>query len=198
MSEADQTIEEARQQFSHGARIILNMVRRMAVTVTSRPFWQVVGNLLLDNVTKETRNAEPFTGIGFYSRPAANSNPEAIVVNIGGAAENPVIIATRDEKTRAKFANINQDETIVFNSRVSVLLTKDDKVAITAHNITGLRNLAFQDELNDLRFWVMEQFSGPGHTHTLSSGGVTTSVSPHDPVAAPTDDYPGTTVLHTQ
>jgi len=60
--------------------------------------------------------------------------------------------------------------------------------------------LAKASELNDLRAFVVQQFSAPGHTHTLVSGGtVTTGVAPVVlPVPAPATAYPGTVVLKGQ
>jgi hypothetical protein len=199
MSEADQTIEEARNQFSQQNRKFLGMVRRMAVTVTSGAFWQVVGGLLLDGVTKETRAAEPFSGIGFYARPAPGVNAEAIVLNVGAAPENPVIVATRDEDSRKKFANIAQDETSAYNTRTKILILKTGEVTVGRHTAgdTALRRLAFVDELNDLRAWVINQFTGPGHTHATPSG-VTTAVTPFDPTGAPDEEFPGTDILRSQ
>jgi phage gp45-like len=111
------------------ARAIAGMVRRMAVRLTSRAFWQVAGHLLLDNTT-ETRDAEVFSGIGFYSRPPADGKPEAIVVFPGGAS-NPVIVALRDEKTRKAVAGgLEPGETAMFNGSAIVVLKANGDIEI--------------------------------------------------------------------
>lgn len=70
----------------------------MAVTLTTRALWQVVGHLLLDG-SRETRDAEVFGGAGVAARPGG-SNIEAIVVFPGEGASSPLLIAVRDEEMR--------------------------------------------------------------------------------------------------
>lgn len=126
------TSKDWRDLTSAQARELAGKIRRMAVSVTNvlagagtttASFWQVVGHLLLDNTTKETADAEVFSGVGFYARPPAGANAEAIVAFPGGPA-NPAIVASRDEATRKKVAGAcGQDETFVFNSQVAIRFT---------------------------------------------------------------------------
>lgn len=197
MSRTDDTTADRRAQVSKANRDNLNMLRRMVVRVTSKPFWQAVGVLLLDGATRETVAAEVFSNIGFYSRPKSGANAEAVVANLGGAAENGVIIATRDEDTRKRVAQLDQDETMAYNTLAGVKMTKAGKIFACAHGGTPVE-LALASELNNLRAFVMQQFSAPGHTHGVS-GAVTNSVVPVvAPVAAPATAYPGTDVLKGQ
>lgn len=125
-SNIDNTTKDWRGNTSPEMRQLSGLVRRMAVTVsnvisgvgtTTASFWQLVGHLLLDS-TKETVNAEVFSGVGFYARPPAGANAEAIVAFPGGSS-NPVVVASRDEATRKKAAGgALQDETFVYNSQV--------------------------------------------------------------------------------
>jgi phage gp45-like len=72
------------------------LVRRMAVkTATRAAAWLVTGARELAGDASQLE-AEVFAGIGFYARPAATGQPEAIVLNIGADARAPVIVATRD------------------------------------------------------------------------------------------------------
>lgn len=131
-SRSDNTSKDWRDLTSEQARRLAGTIRRMAVTITnivkdgvttSSSFWQVIGHLLLDNSTRETADAEVFPGVGFYARPPAGANAEAIVAFPGGPS-NPTIIASRDEATRKKAAgNALQDETFVFNSKVAIRLS---------------------------------------------------------------------------
>lgn len=201
MSTTDDSIADRRDQTSPGARDVLGMVRHMAVTLTDGAFWQVVGHLLIDNRTREAKPAEPFSGVGFYSRPAPGANVEAIVVHAGGA-QNPKIVATRDEDLRRRVfptsAPMAQDEAAAFNTKAMMYITSASKViACLVGHAASAAGLAKTSELNNLRAFVMQQFSVPGHTHTLVSGGtVTTGVAPVVlPVVAPAAAYPGTTVL---
>lgn len=129
MSTSNDTVDEARHQTSTENRNALGMLRRMAITVTRRPFWQAVGVLLLDGVTREAPNAEVFSGIGFYSRPAPGVRAEAIIGHVGGP-ENPVILATRDEDTRRRVAQLDQDETAIYNTLATVVVKKTGTVEI--------------------------------------------------------------------
>jgi phage gp45-like len=103
---------------------IAGMIRRMAVSVTARALWQLVGFRMSDS-SSETFTAEPFSGIGFYARPPTNGSPEAVVVMIGDA-KTPAIVATRDEKTRAAIAGaLKANESAVFNN-LALLHIKDN------------------------------------------------------------------------
>lgn len=95
----DRSREELNAEIGARARKVAGTIRRFAVTLTSRPFWQVVGHLLVDGKTRETWDAEVFSGVGFYARPPADGKPEAIAVFVGGGGA-PIVVATRDEATR--------------------------------------------------------------------------------------------------
>lgn len=192
----DYTTKDFRDQTSPETRDWRGMIRRVAISLTSAGTWQVIGHLLLDGKTREVRNAEVFGGVGFHARPPAGANAEGIVAFVGGAA-NPHLIATRDEDTRKKVANIEQDETMAYNTQVGVKMTKDGKIAACAHGATPV-GLALESELNDLRAFIMQQFSGSGHVHAVSGGATTATTPVVLPVVAPTTDYPGTDVLRGQ
>lgn len=195
------TSAEWREGTDTAARRLAGLVRRMAVTVTSATFWQVVGHLLLDSKTRETLDAEVFSGGGFYWRPKAGANTEAIVAFPGGP-ENPAIVALRDEDLRKKMAQLAQDEAAMVNTQAGVYITHDGFVEARQDGGTGV-GLAKLSELNDLRTeygklldFVNLQFSGTGHVHGVS-GAVTNSVAPVPP-APPTHapaPYAGTQVL---
>lgn len=126
----DDTTWERRAALSGDARAAAGMIRRMALTLTSEVTWQVTGHELLDG-KPETRQAEVFSGIGFFSRPRPGSNAEAILGFVGGSS-NPVVVATRDEDTRKRMATIQQDETVVFNSVARVLVKRNATVEISS------------------------------------------------------------------
>lgn len=128
---------EFAEEVGAAARKHANLVRRMAVRVTSAPLWQLEGHELADGTT-ETPDAEPFTGIGFYSRPPASGNPEAIAVHVGGTGA-PLIAATRDEKTRKAMAgDLGTDQTAIYTSgqRVRVTSTQVEIGAGVGHQPT--------------------------------------------------------------
>lgn len=188
MSSTDQTTEDARRQVGHVNRSLLGMLRLMVVTVTSKPLWQGLGVRLIDMVTKETVNAPNFSGIGFYARPRPGANAEEIVAHVGGS-ENPVIVATRDEKLRSEMANIDENETATFNGLTIAIHRKTGAFEIrTASGIPlALPTMA---DFNALRAQV------DGHVHLYAPG-------PGTPVATtvPTTTSPpptGTVVLKTE
>lgn len=198
MSKSDTTTEEARADTSKDRRDTIGMLARMAVRVTSGPFWQAVGVLLQDGVTKEAVEAEIYPGIGHYARPKQGANAESIVGYVGGP-ENPAIIATRDEDTRKRVAKIDQDETATFNTLALMHITKAGKIlAYLAGHIADAVGLAKASELNNLRAFTVQQFAGAGHVHATPSGPTTATTPVVAPVATPTTDYPGTVVLKGQ
>ena len=140
-------------------------LRRMAITVTAKALWQLTGFKQPDG-TIETMKAEPFTGIGLAARPPNGGRPEAIVVMVGGAS-SPMIIAVRDEKTRAAIAGaLGVDETMLFNSKAVVYVKADG--SIEARSAGGAAHaLATKADIDALAAYVDKQFSSPGHTHTV-------------------------------
>lgn len=195
MSTTDGTIRDFRNDVSPDRRHVLGSLRRMAVRLTSSAFWKVVGHLLLDG-TEEVRDVEVFSGIGFYARPKKGNRAEALVVFPGGAA-NPIAVATRDEDSRKIAASIDNDETAMFNTQCGVYATNGGKIEAREPDGTAVE-LAKASELNNLRAFVMQQFSGAGHVHAVS-GAATTAVTPVVlPVPLPSTDYPGTDVLKGQ
>lgn len=109
-------------------------IRRMAVSLTTKVLWQLVGHKLPDGTT-ETVNAEPFNGIGFYALPPSDGKPEAIVLQVGGS-QTLVIVGVRDEKTRAASAgSLKANESAMFNT-LSIFIVKDDGV-MEARSIHG-------------------------------------------------------------
>lgn len=188
----DDTTRDIRARTSPEAYAAAGMIRRMAIKLTEGSFWRAVGALLLDR-TQEARDAEVFGTLGFYSRPAAGANAEAILVNPTGGS-SPVIVGTRDEDMRKLSPQLGQDSAMMRNRGAIVIIKPDNTIeARTPGGVAhGLATIA---ELNNLRAFVMQQFSPPGHTHGVS-GAVTNSVVPVVvPVLAPTAAYPGTDVL---
>lgn len=196
MSSTDETVDERRGRTSPKQRELDGMLRRMELRISDGAFWQVQGHLLLDNKTLETLESEVFSGIGFYSRPKAGANAEAIVGFVGGR-QNPVIIGTRDEDTRKRVAAIGEDEAAMFNTQAIVTVGNDGKIRVQAVGGVAVE-LTKASETNNLRAFVMQQFSGVGHGHPAPGGATTGTVPIVTPVAAPTTAYPGTDILKGQ
>lgn len=168
-----------------------SLIRRMTVTVTSRPIWKLLG--VRGFAGDEVVDAEAFLGIGFYARPPASGKPEAIVVNVGDA-KAPIVVAARDEKT---FANIRTllganrpaaGEVVVFNANVVVYLKSDGAVEIRTPSGTAKR-LATIDDLEALRNWAAS------HTHPVATTGSSTAQTGTAAAPAAPPEPAGTTVL---
>lgn len=154
-------------------RKLAGLVRRMAIAATAKALWQVAGYLLPDS-KREVLFAELFAGIGLYGRPPADSKPEAVVVNVGGAAGAPAIVGIRDEQTRAAVAGaVKADETMLYNSKVVVYLK--DNGTLEARTVGGVAvELALKSDVQD----VVTKYNG--HAHADPATGFTGT-----PVTAP-------------
>lgn len=191
MSNTDNTTKEWRGEGSSERRDSAGAIRHVAIKLTEGGQWQVIGHILPDG-RLETRDATVLSGIGFAARPAAGANAEAIMVFPGGAG-NPVLIASRDEDARRAVAELAQNSTIMFNRLTIILIKPDGTVEIRNAGGTA-HELAFKSELNSLRSFVANQFSGAGHVHGVSGAATNSTV----PVGIPPIAFPGTTVLKAQ
>lgn len=155
-------------------------IRRMAIRVTARALWQLVGYEIDGEV--EAPRAEAFTGIGIAARPPRSSKPEAIVVNVGDA-KVPVIIAVRDEATRAAVAGgLVEDETAIFNSAALVYVKANGTIEARTKNGTAVA-LATKADLDALRSALTSAVV------SLGAGGVASVVTAADALTAP-DPWP--------
>lgn len=196
MSATDNTVRGWREETSPERRRGDGMIRRMPVRLTAGVFWRVEGHRLLDGRTKEARDAEVFSGVGFYARPAAGAKAEAIVAFLGDDGQNPVVVATRDEAARKAIAQLEQNSTAMFNAGANatiVLIKPDGTVEIRRGNGVAAKLPTLAD-YNALRTFVNAQFSGPGHTHATPSGTTTATT----PVGTPPGAPAGTVVLKAQ
>lgn len=132
------------------ARRAAGMIRRMAVGVTSRTFWQVLGHQLLDGL-RETRSAEVFQGVGIVARPPNGSSTETIVVFPAGGAAQPVIVGARDVATaRAAVGELAPDETAIYTSAAVIVIKAGGTVEIRTPGGTAVP-LATKADLEALR-----------------------------------------------
>lgn len=122
-----ETTESLRARISIATMMLKGLVRRVVSSLTDGASWQVLGHAGEDG-KRESFGADVFQGVGFASRPAGAA--EVILVNVGGAGEHPVIVATRDLSTKV---TLNGDETAIFNSKVLVKIGADGVVSIATH-----------------------------------------------------------------
>lgn len=163
-------------------------IRRMVVTLTSKAIWQLAGFLLGDG-KREAMTAEPFTGIGFSSRPPANGKPEAIVLLPGDDARQPVVVAVRDEKTRQAIVGaLLENETAMFNDAALVHIKAGGTIEARSKNgvAVPLATKADVDAIRNALNGHSHQYIPPG-----SGGGAPIATTGNPAVPAPA----GTSVL---
>ena len=165
--------EDFANQVGAFRRQLAGIVRRMTISLTDGGTWQTVGHLLFGG-DKETRDPEHYPGVGFYARPPAGSeSAEAIVLQVAGQNQ-PAIVATRDEATRAKVTDIKADEAAVHNTQCRLYLKDDGTIEARTHDGAAVA-LAKLSEVSALRNYVNNQFSAVGgHLHAVSGAATTT------------------------
>lgn len=150
------------------------MIRRMAITLTTKALWQLAGFRMPDGST-ETMTVEPFTGIGIYARPPSSTQPQAIVVMVGDA-KSPAIIAVRDEQTRAAAIaaiapnGFAPDETALFNSQATLYIKADGTLEARSVNGTAVA-LALKSDVDNLAAYVDGTSTVPSERLILSVSG---------------------------
>lgn len=119
--------EEHALETSTFRRFVYGMIRRMAVSLWSGVKWRLTGQRN-QNGEVENVDAEPFTGIGFYSKPDADGKPECIMVCVGGA-KHTAIVATRDEAVRRMWdTEVADGETAIFTKLACVIVKADGTI----------------------------------------------------------------------
>jgi hypothetical protein len=182
------------------ARSLAGRIRRMAIGVTSRMLWQLLGHRGLDGKV-ETRDAEVFGAAGIFGRPGGR-NSEAIVIFPGEGAMSPIVVAVRDEQMRAAVVaaisgGIATGETAIAsgtNGTVSAMVhvRANGTVEVRAPGGAAVA-LATQASVDAFRV------SYNTHTHSVpGGGGVGTVQATAVPVAPIVTAIAGTTVLKGQ
>jgi len=129
------TIKEQRRDTDPAIVRAFGAVRRFVITLTDAAIWQVVGLMLPGG--QEVLRAEVFGGIGIAARPPNGAPAEAIGVMVGDAS-TPVIVAVRDEQTRAaSVGDLVADETVAFNSKARVYVKADGTIEARTHSGTA-------------------------------------------------------------
>ena len=120
-----ETVASFRDRTSWTATVLRGVVRRLVADATEGLTWRLLGYLDAIDGKRETFDVENFQQVGFGSRPPGQA--EVVIVNVGGEAEHPIIVATRDRSTQVALA---ADETAIWNSKVVVKITAAGVVEI--------------------------------------------------------------------
>jgi phage gp45-like len=171
-------------------RLLLGMLRRMVVTLSSDTLWQLVGQRGgPGGAGDEVITAETFPGIGIYARAPSSGSPEAVVAALGGTKAS-VVVATRDEATRQVGAgDLAEGETCVYNDQARVIVRADGTVEIRLHSGVAVP-LATKADLAA----VVTAFNAHTHVYTPGPGTAIPTAVPVPTAPSPT----GTSVLKAQ
>jgi len=192
------TVRNLRDRTGGPALDLRNALRRMVIAATDAVLWALSGFEADGSVERE--EAEVFPGIGFYARPAANSDgAEAIVIKVGGQSGHPAIVATRDQRALEALervaGRIGAGEAVMFTANVMVKLTSAGQ--ILAGSPGGpFAPLPTMADINALRNWVATHVHGgvtAGPASTLSGPATNTPQNGTSPPNAA-----GTTRLRAQ
>ncbi len=172
-----QTVRSLKERRSGMGMVLQSALRRMVVVGTSAVRWALEGFEDFDGNVEEDE-AEPFTGVGFYSRPPSGDATEAVVLKIGGRSGHPVIVATRSHDGVKRVGAVGEDETLIFNSLSVVKITAAGEIQVGA--IGGpFAPLATKADLDAIVLWLT------AHVHTSTAPGNPTSPPTILPVPPP-------------
>lgn len=133
-----------------------NLVRRAAVVTTSDVAW-VLSGFEDGEGNLEKTEAEVFSGIGFYARPAAGARAEGIICLVGAESVTPAVVALRDEGTRQEIESavggVGPGDTIVWSSGAVAVFRADGRVEIRSKNGVAVP-LATKADIDALAFKV--------------------------------------------
>lgn len=175
------TVEQLAQSTNPALVRAFGAIRRLVVTLTDTAIWQIAGVLMPDG--REAMRAEVFSGVGFYARPPAGAEVDAIVV-MGGDATNPAIVGLRDEKTRAAVVGgMKPDEAALYNTLGLVYVKDDGTIEARSKNGTAKR-LATKDDIDALASWIHL-------TMVVNATGATAGTTTVPPSAAGTSKLKG-------
>lgn len=127
------TVSDYRARISQGTRDLLGLVSRVVFGASEGGQWEALGYETDDD--EQGGLADVFQGAGIYARPT--SGGEGVVVQVGGAANHPVVAAVRDETARQAFVaafgrDLAAGETAIFSGagNAYVVLTASGDVQI--------------------------------------------------------------------
>lgn len=177
-------------------RADMGRIRRMAIGITTRVLWQLLGHVGLDG-KRETRNAEVFGGAGMAARPGGR-NAEAVVVFPGEGASSPIVVAVRDEEMRLAIVAALTGGTLGAGEialgagtegTVEVVLHLKTDGTIEARSAGGAAaSLALKSDVETLR----STFNAHTHVYSPGPGGPVPTEMPLPLASIPST---GTTVL---
>lgn len=185
MSLGSSRTRQLRTRTNSMGNALRGMVRRLSIGRTAaNGLWQLLGldGLDTDDEDEPERetfdDCEVFPGVGVYGRPPEGTRAEVVVVNVGGKAGHPVVIATRDKATQVE---LEADETAIFNSTSVVKIKADGTIEIGARTGGSMEWVALGETL--ATFLAQDKTWKDTHVHPTPMGpsSVPTVASPSVP-----------------
>jgi phage gp45-like len=162
------TAENLRDRAAGALARLRNVIRRLEVVVATGSTWRLEG-VEDDEGNVEAQDAEPFLGGALY-RPAAGAKVQAVVALVGAESGHPVVVALRDEATRAAVEaalGIAAGEAALFGPSGAVVYFKSDGT-IEARDKSGTaQRLVTEADFAALRTWLA------AHVHPDPASGFT-------------------------
>jgi len=116
------------------------MIRRLEVTATESPDWQLDGGFEGAEGDRDLFEAPMYGVAGVYARPVGET--DAILVNVGGQSGHPAVISVRDTATREAIddalGGVAAGETVVYNAASVVVIRTDGTIEIRSKDGTAL------------------------------------------------------------
>lgn len=180
-----QTVRSLRARVGGIGNRVRNVIRRMGVSTTDGALWVLEGVEDYEG-NVETDEAEVFSGVGFYSRPARGRDVEAVVARVGGESGHGVVVATRDHAL-VQLLDLGDNETAIATTKAVVKITADGTIEVGSHD-GAFAPLATKADIDALRLWAL------AHVHS----GVTTGGGSSGAPAAPPPSAIGTRKLRAE
>lgn len=138
-----------------------NVVRHVAIGDASALEWVLEG-LSDDEGNIENPKADVFAGVGFMSRPRAKVETEAVVLNVAGDQNHPLIVGSRDPELDQKFVKAESpghDMSALYNSLATLHVLPDGTIVARSLGGTAVP-LALKSDLTN---FITNTFDT--HTH---------------------------------
>ena len=169
---------DKRARQGEGEVRIANLLRRMSVGDTAALEYVLEGLEDADG-NLETDRGEVFGVAGVASRPAAGDKAEAVVAYLGGDANAPVVVATRnaDAIRRLEAAlgrELGAGETAVFSSSAGARITLDGDTVTIVSEGNPAAEPTYKVETHDLLFQAL--INGIASAAALTGAPATTAV----------------------
>lgn len=175
------TVRDFRKRVSRGVLELANLARRVVFSATSGGRWAVQGYETEDGIEGDDDDpVDLFPGIGIYAKPASGDNAEGVMLHVGGRADHPTIVATRNEDARrryvAEFGDLSPGEFAIFNSAGTA------RVIITAGGEIQIEAKANEEILvrspGGMTDQLVTKTDFLNHTHVTAPSGPTTPPTP--------------------